>query len=246
MATQIESESPTSLEQANLEPRGTVFPSPDDWSDQILYFFLPDRFSDGRDSDRPLFERSNPERFISRDKRAWMEAGKRFTGGTLRGAFARLPYIQHLGATAVWLGPIWKQRADLQTYHGYGIQNFLDIDPRFGTRQDLRDLVDRAHELGIRVLLDVITTTRATTGSMTTTARRATACPFAASRIRFMAGARPRVRASQTARRARTASGRSSCRTPSGTTAAAAFRSGMSRARSWTATRSSGWEISAI
>ncbi|MFO0927488.1 MAG: alpha-amylase family glycosyl hydrolase, partial [Gemmataceae bacterium] len=45
---------------------------------------------------------------------------------------------------------------DLQTYHGYGIQNFLEIDPRFGTRQDLRDLVDAAHDRGMYVILDVI------------------------------------------------------------------------------------------
>jgi len=58
--------------------------------------------------------------------------------------------------STLWIGPVWRQRADLETYHGYGIQNFLDVDPRFGTRQDLRDLVDAAHRRGMYVLLDVI------------------------------------------------------------------------------------------
>ena len=42
------------------------------------------------------------------------------------------------------------------TYHGYGIQNFLDIDPHFGTREELRDVVDEAHAQGIYCILDVI------------------------------------------------------------------------------------------
>ena len=49
-----------------------------------------------------------------------------------------------------------KQRGHLDTFHGYGIQNFLDVDPRFGTRRDLVELVDAAHEHGIRIILDII------------------------------------------------------------------------------------------
>jgi glycosidase len=156
MATQIEQDCPTSLEFANLQPRGAVYPSPADWSDEVLYFLLPDRFSDGKEPNRAMFDRADPKRHLAADMRQWMDAGKVFVGGNLRGLRSKLPYIKGLGATAIWLGPIWKQRADLQTYHGYGIQNFLDVDPHFGTRQDLRDLVDEAHSLGLRVLLDVI------------------------------------------------------------------------------------------
>ncbi|MGH2544502.1 MAG: alpha-amylase family glycosyl hydrolase, partial [Ardenticatenaceae bacterium] len=85
-----------------------------------------------------------------------MAAGKVFQGGTLRGLQSKLGYLADLGVTTLWVGPVWRQRPDLETYHGYGIQNFLDIDPRFGTRQDLRDLVDAAHDRGLYVLLDVI------------------------------------------------------------------------------------------
>jgi glycosidase len=156
MAVVIEQNAPTRLRDAKLEPRGPVHPSPISWRDQVLYFLMPDRFSDGREGQRELFNRSQPGQFRAADKQQWMEAGKKFQGGNLRGIASKLDYLRGLGVTALWIGPIWKQRPDLETYHGYGIQNFLDIDQRFGTRQELRDLVDAAHERGMYVLLDVI------------------------------------------------------------------------------------------
>jgi glycosidase len=85
-----------------------------------------------------------------------MAGGTVFQGGTIAGVQSKLPYLKGLGATALWVGPVFKQRKDLETYHGYGIQDFLDVDPRFGTRQDLRNLVDAAHALGLYVILDII------------------------------------------------------------------------------------------
>ncbi len=152
----IEPQAPLNLAEADLHPRGRVYPSPVDWRDQVLYFLLPDRFSDGQEGNRPLFDPAHPEAFRASDKAAWRKGGKVFQGGTLKGIASKLDYLKGLGVTALWVGPIWKQRADLDTYHGYGIQNFLDVDPRFGTRQDLRDLVDAAHDRGMYVLLDVI------------------------------------------------------------------------------------------
>jgi glycosidase len=156
MATKIEKSVPRELAQADLKPRGTVHPSPVDWRDQIFYQLLPDRFSDGGEGQRPMFDHNLPDAFKARDKAAWMAAGNRFVGGTLKGIESKLDYLQGLGVTTLWINPPWKQRVDLETYHGYGIQNFLDIDPRFGTRQDLRDLVDATHARGMYVILDVI------------------------------------------------------------------------------------------
>ncbi|MGL5079870.1 MAG: alpha-amylase family glycosyl hydrolase [Microcoleaceae cyanobacterium] len=156
MATIIEDFLAKSLSEADLRPRGRVFPSPISWNDQILYQLLPDRFSDGQESQRPLYDRTNSAPFQTSHKASWMAAGNKFNGGTLKGIESKLDYLQNLGVTTVWINPPWKQRIDLQTYHGYGIQDFLDIDPRFGTRQDLRDLVDAAHDRGMYVILDVI------------------------------------------------------------------------------------------
>ncbi|MGQ9888928.1 MAG: alpha-amylase family glycosyl hydrolase [Aggregatilineales bacterium] len=129
MRTVIEPTAPATLAEANLQPRGSVHPSPLDWRDQVLYFLLPDRFSDGGEDNRPLFSAAQPDQFRTPDKRAWMQAGKTFQGGTLRGITSKLDYLRDLGVTCLWIGPVWKQRADLETYHGYGIQNFLDVDP---------------------------------------------------------------------------------------------------------------------
>ena len=156
MLTKIEKEAPLELSKVDLRPRGPVHPSPIDWRDQILYQLLPDRFSDGREDGREMYDPDEPERFHSEDIGGWMKAGTRFAGGTINGIRSKLNYLQGLGITTLWINPPWRQRADLETYHGYGIQNFLDIDPRFGSRQDLRDLVDAAHDRGMYVILDVI------------------------------------------------------------------------------------------
>jgi len=151
--TQIEEKRPETLTKADLEPRANPFPSPATWRDQVIYFLLPDRFSDGGEGTRPLYQ---PGQHAATDKAQWMAAGKHFQGGTLKGIQGQLGYLHDLGVTAIWLGAIWKQRVEMDTYHGYAIQDFLDVDPRFGTRQDLRDLVDAAHAKGMYVLLDVI------------------------------------------------------------------------------------------
>lgn len=157
--TKIEELAPTSLAEANLKPRGKVHPSPCDWRDQVLYFLLPDRFADGMEDQRPRYDRSRPEQFRAHDSRQWQESGRTWQGGTIKGIASKLDYLQNLGITALWVGPVWRQRRRDQephSYHGYGIQNFLDVDPSFGSRQDLRDLVDAAHGRGMYVILDII------------------------------------------------------------------------------------------
>jgi len=146
----------TSLAQVDLTPAGAVHPSPADWSDQILYFLLPDRFSDAREADRPMFDANNADAFRPKSVSQWMKSGCCYQGGKIRGIEQKLDYLKGLGVTTLWIGPVWKQRADLETYHGYGVQDFLDVEPRLGTRQDLRSLIDTAHARGMYVLLDVI------------------------------------------------------------------------------------------
>ena len=164
-ATQLGAIPPRSIVLDVAFPRRQRFhPSPGDWRDEVLYFLLVDRFSDAQEDSRPLLDRSN--RAAARPAAAdaepwrwdrWAESGaQRWQGGTLKGVRSKLDYLAHLGVTAVWLSPVFKQRGHLDTFHGYGIQNFLDVDPRFGTRADLVDLIDAAHARGIRIILDVI------------------------------------------------------------------------------------------
>ena len=86
----------------------------------------------------------------------WREAGARWVGGTLKGLTSKIGYLQRLGVTAIWVSPIFKQVAFHDTYHGYGIHNFLEVDPHFGTRADLVQMVETAHRAGIYVILDII------------------------------------------------------------------------------------------
>lgn len=86
-----------------------------------------------------------------------MEAGKFFQGGNIKGITDKLDYLKQLGVTALWVGPVWQQRIDLKdSYHGYGIQNFLNVDPRFGTVEDLIELVAKAHDRCMYVIFDII------------------------------------------------------------------------------------------
>ncbi len=135
-------------------------PSPVDWAGEVLYFLLPDRFSDALDRGRPPFDFTAAPSSARPAGFRWdqwaQSGGERWQGGTLAGITSRLDYLSHLGITALWIGPIFKQRKHSDEYHGYAIQNFLEVDPHFGARKDLVDLVIAAHQRGIRVILDVI------------------------------------------------------------------------------------------
>ena len=155
------------LAQDNWPKRDSYTPSPGDWRDQIFYFLLPDRFSDGQERPNRLLKHDLSTQAGIEHIRAlrgtgwrwdnWQRSGaERYQGGTLKGIESKLPYLSGLGVTTVWLAPIFRQRVEENTYHGYGIQNFLDIDSRFGSRRDLIDLVDAAHAAKIRVVLDII------------------------------------------------------------------------------------------
>jgi glycosidase len=148
--------------------RPAYTPSPAAWEDQVLYFLMLDRFSDGRETgyrdnaSNPVRTGTTPPfRFAddaySADRAVWAQAGDGWLGGTLKGLESKLGYLKRMGVTAIWISPVFKQvESDEHAYHGYGIQNFLDVDRHFGTRQDLIDLVNTAHAQGIRVILDII------------------------------------------------------------------------------------------
>jgi glycosidase len=150
---------------------GKFHPSPDAWEDEVLYFLMLDRFSDGREKDylgndgkpraagtTPLFGPAENGNAVgtAADAAAWRDAGGGWVGGTLKGLESKLGYLARMGVTALWISPIFRQVDVMNTYHGYGIQNYLDVDPHFGAREDLRALVKSAHAHGIRVVLDII------------------------------------------------------------------------------------------
>ena len=127
--------------------------------DEVIYFLLPDRFENG--------DTSNDRGGLIGDRliTGFDPTHKGFYhGGDLRGLTARLDYLEALGVSAIWLAPIYKNKAvqggpgqESAGYHGYWITDFTQVDPHFGTNDEFRALVDAAHTRGIKVYLDIIT-----------------------------------------------------------------------------------------
>lgn len=150
---------PDSIASVNLPRRLDHFPSPADWRNETLYFLLVDRFSDGKEAQRPLLDRNNLAAARPANWRwdLWAQSGgERWQGGTLQGVASKLDYLKGLGITCLWLSPVFKQRGHMNSFHGYGIQDFLEVDPHFGDRKALVDLVALAHAKGLRIILDII------------------------------------------------------------------------------------------
>jgi len=114
----------------------------------VLYLIMVDRFADGNTSNDHLpsmpgtFNRSNP---------------RAYHGGDLQGIEEHLDYLKRLGVTALWLTPIVANDSHSpQDYHGYGAVNEYAVNPHFGTLADLQHLVAKAHQRGMKVILDFV------------------------------------------------------------------------------------------
>jgi glycosidase len=141
---------PRSCQDLDFKPYGAVTPSPANWRDQVIYHLLIDRFDNNQDL--PPYD---PD---STDRHGWdLKNADKFQGGCLQGITRRLDYLRNLGCTTIWISPPFKNRAEsAESYHGYAIQNYLAVDPRFGTLEDLRELVREAHARCMYVILDII------------------------------------------------------------------------------------------
>ena len=131
--------------------------SPEAWDEQIFYFLLIDRFAS--EKEYPLYDEKNDyENALKTDaaKDKWLESGEKWIGGSLKGITDKLDYLKELGVSVLWISPVLKQPVYSDNYHGYGTQNFLEIDPHFGTKAELKNLVAEAHQKGIYIILDVI------------------------------------------------------------------------------------------
>ena len=127
-------------------------------NDDVIYLIMTDRFADGdpsnnapKDSPPEANDRNNP---------------RGFHGGDLRGVINQLPYLKDLGVTAVWLTPWYDNwngvnRCDKPWcpntyYHGYHAIDYYAVEDRFGDLATLRELVQKAHALGIKVIQDQV------------------------------------------------------------------------------------------
>ena len=139
-------------------------PSPSAWEDQVFYFLLLDRFSDNNEAGfavtgtTQLYNSTDNANAVQTSEAAlaWRTAGSGWTGGNLNGVASKIPYLSDMGVTALWISPVLKQVSFQDTYHGYGIQDFLEVDAHFGTSDDLKQLVAEAHAAGVVVILDIV------------------------------------------------------------------------------------------
>ena len=125
------------------------------WEASNVYFLITDRFNE--------VGSKNPQAIV-RDKPTGNLRG--FEGGNFRGIIAKIDdnYFTNLGINAIWLTPVVEQihggvnegQGFTYGFHGYWTKDWSAIDPSLGTREDLKELVTKAHTKGIRVLFDAV------------------------------------------------------------------------------------------
>jgi alpha-amylase len=107
--------------------------------DDLIYFIMTDRFNDG--------DLSNDQGTNKGDPGA-------YHGGDFQGIIDKLDYIKGLGFTTIWISPVVKNQ--LRGYHGYWAEDFYQTNEHFGSMDKLKELVDKAHSRGMKVIIDLV------------------------------------------------------------------------------------------
>ncbi len=131
----------------------------EDLTRENFYFVMADRFENGdEDNDTAFIEGTRLDHGFDPTDQAF------FHGGDIQGLIDRIDYIQGLGTTAIWMTPSFKNKpvqgepgTESAGYHGYWITDFTQIDPHLGTNEELKALIDLAHDRGMKVFFDIIT-----------------------------------------------------------------------------------------
>lgn len=137
------------------KPAEKTQPSYFDWNNATVYFMLTDRFQNGDPANDVQFDRTRPVKDL-----------RSFKGGDLKGITQKIQegYFEQLGIDVLWFSPVNEQihgfvdegQGETYAYHGYWIRDWTSIEPNWGTREELKQLVDEAHKRGIRVMMDVV------------------------------------------------------------------------------------------
>ncbi len=117
------------------------------WTDEVIYSIMTDRFVNGDKTNDQGCDPKDPEKFH---------------GGDWQGIINKLDDLKNLGATTIWMSPVYENdrgvhnKYGVDGYHGYWPHNFEKTEPAFGTKEKLKELVDEAHKRGMKVLIDVV------------------------------------------------------------------------------------------
>ncbi len=129
--------------------------------DEVVYFVMTDRFFNGD----PVNDRGGLLDSVGPLKHGYNPSDKGFFhGGDLVGLKKKLPYLKNLGVTAIWITPVFKNQSvqfgpigeASAGYHGYWITDFLNVDPHLGSNDDMKMIVEAAHKIGLKVILDIV------------------------------------------------------------------------------------------
>ena len=118
----------------------------------VLYLLMPDRFASGRTDNDQI---AGMNTYVNDRNQPSLRHG-----GDMEGIRQHLDYFNELGVTALWFTPVLENNSPdnngFSTYHGYATTNYYKVDPRFGSNEEYRQLVDEAHNKGLKVVMDMI------------------------------------------------------------------------------------------
>jgi len=115
----------------------------------VLYMVMPDRFADGNTDNNQVKGMHYP---VGANRN---NLNVRH-GGDLKGISDHIAYLDSLGITAVWLNPVLENDMPDGSYHGYATTDYYKVDPRFGSNDDYKALIDTLHSKGIKTVMDMI------------------------------------------------------------------------------------------
>ena len=119
----------------------------------VLYMLMPDRFANGNPKNDVI--KGMEDQLCNRNEPSLRH------GGDLEGLRQHLDYFTDLGVTALWFTPVLENNRPADngkhsTYHGYATTDYYRVDPRFGTNEEYKALVDECHKKGLKVVMDMI------------------------------------------------------------------------------------------
>ncbi len=116
-------------------------------SADVIYLIMSDRFADG--------DESNNSTDNTREKADKGNINGRW-GGDIQGIINNLDHISELGATAIWPTPLLLDDEENWSYHGYACGDYYHIDPRMGSNELYKEMVAKAHEKGLKFIMDIV------------------------------------------------------------------------------------------
>ncbi|MDG1656442.1 MAG: alpha-amylase family glycosyl hydrolase [Schleiferiaceae bacterium] len=116
-------------------------------SADFIYLITPDRFRNGdasNDRVKGMLEGPNREYIGGRH------------GGDLAGVIKSLDYFEKMGISSLWLNPVLENNMETYSYHGYAMTDLYNVDPRYGTNEQYKELAHKAKEKGIGIIMDQV------------------------------------------------------------------------------------------